>query len=352
MSSLNLVKNDPLRAEVSLLRAYFQQKSSLEYEISNLKIRNNYFNNSSNSRALKDIISTLKLSIRRLEDIRFLKSSASSPELDSISAEPQKIEEIMEKSMNNVNKLEAILADTQQAEHFNSLLKEKYNSLKERWERMKIVNKANEKLLRQNEYKMETFQGLEAEVLFYNKELENINIENLKMTSLKNVSESQKQRNVERVKIYSRLSAEAIKLRSKRLFCTELQKHIKTAELELEHHQIKASQEKERVDELERESIDDRPIEYFEEEVQKVNEKTEKLEKRIEELLKEKEENLESPKGKSIGDSKVIESDDSLTLSITSLFNGFQEIRREKESLIVENNELKQMISKLFAAKV
>jgi hypothetical protein len=83
-----------------------------------------------------------------------------------------------------------------------------------------------------------------------------------------------------------------------------------------------------------------------------IRKKQKKLEIRIEGLLREKEELVKNPDGERY-DSGVREKDEEKTeiINFSSLISGFSEMKKEKESLIVENNKLKDRISRLCQAR-
>ena len=78
-----------------------------------------------------------------------------------------------------------------------------------------------------------------------------------------------------------------------------------------------------------------------------------KLEIRLEGLYREREELMGNQVSQySFAKTKSIDGlDEGETISLNSLMTGFSEMKKEKETLIQENNRLKERISKLFQAK-
>ena len=357
MDFLNLSENTELRAKVQLLRAYVQTKNNLGFQISQLKIRNSYRQSNTDFRDFKDMGNIGKLLHKKLQDVKSIHLALKSPNVQKHSyASVNKLLEVILSSEGNMKDIDNILSETMTSENYLELLREKYIQVKE------IANAESEQYnlnrveLEKKAEKMKYLRTLEEEISEIRSEVENLNKENQMLKKKEQMINNNKCRSVEKVKCFKHLSESALKLRSKLLFREELQRNIRNAELELEYHFEKVNKEKQRMQGLDLESEEN--MKYaakYELDLYELRREGKRQEMKMDNLYQIRDELIEQCKieaDKKIPCMPVENNEESLTISLTGLFSGFNEMKREKDSLIAENNKLKQKISSLFGAKV
>lgn len=357
MAFLRKADDSELRAKVQLIRAYMQSKSTLSYQINQLKIRNSYRQSNTDFRDFKDMGNISKLLHKKLQDVQSLNTLLRSPEIQKHpSTSVSKLVEIIVGSEGNMKDIDKILGETMNSEVYLSLLKEKYLQVKETLNGVKAVHRENVKKLEQNQDKQEAFEALEEEVNELASEVETFQKENKEMLKKKQRITINRRGSVQRIKVYQQLSDSALKLRSKLVFKDELERNIRSANLEIQQHSEKIEKEKVKLQLLQGNSEASLKFnEKYENDLYELRKETKRLEIKLEILDKEREkliqqckeesERFELPKNSE-------DTDETLSINLIGLLNGFNEMRKEKDSLIAENDELKRKISNLFRFKV
>lgn len=348
--------DDDVRALVQLLRAHVQNKSFLTYQINQLKIKNSYRQSNSDFRDFRDLANLSKILNKKLLDLKMIHSALKEAEFKTLSAEAtQKLIEIIMSSESNMNGISHILRETEEAEKYLCLLREKNTQVKESLELKTYQYNTNNAILFKNSDKQKAVEDLESEVNDMKDKLDSLSRENEKLFEKKAKITSHQRKSVDRIKIFQHLSESAVRLRSKLLFKEELKRNIKNAEIELNNHDNQVKRERDRLQILEEEIEENvKFAAKYEVELSEMQMKIRKLENSLEDLYREREELIHKPElEKNYADSRNQgDNEESVTISLSSLLQGFNEMRKEKESLIEENNKLKQRITSLFSSKV
>ena len=357
MDYLNFSENAELRAKVQLLRAYVQTKNNLGYQISQLKIRNSYRQSNTDFRDFKDMGNLAKLLQKKLQDVKSIHLSLKSPNAQKHSySSMNKLLQVILSSEGNMKDIDNILNETMTSENYLELLREKYIQIKEILSAGIEQYNLNGAELEKKAEKMKYLRTIEEEIAEIRSEVENLNKENQMLKKKDQMINSNKRRSVDKVKCFRQMSEGALKLRSKLLFREELQRNIRNAELEREYHFDKVSREKKRMQGLELESEENtKYAEKYELDLYEIRREGKRQEMKLDHLYKIRDELVEQ--GKIEADKQALpkpmeNNEESITISLTGLFSGFNEMKREKDSLIAENNKLKEKISSLFGTKV
>lgn len=336
-----------IRARIQLLKAHIEHKAYLNFEISQMKIRNSY-NSSADRRDFKDLTSMGKQLSRRLSIIRYISQTLKTTNLKEITRET--LEDLLSRTQEMGPKLEI----SRGLFSLNFELDTIVNNLKETYECFntdfqKKSEKYNESQGRVGFIveKEQEIKELEREIMDYTLEVQQFALENKDLTKKKEKRASMKRESVDKVKIFQHLSENAMKLRSKLLLKEELIKNFKSAEKELDELNEKICKKQEELRELEMENEEDRKnAARHEIDLHELKRSAKKQEIRIQGLISEREK-LQNP-----GSKTNFLSQESLgtneTVSISGIISGFNKINKEKLSLHEENLKLKERLSKFL----
>jgi chromosome segregation ATPase len=340
-------------AQLSYLRALYQKKSALTFDISQLKIKLTHRQTSTDYKELRECSTTSKIISKKLEELQYSHKSAKNTEIPPISSETKEsLQEILQVSSSNIETMEQMLHEAQDSQKYSNLLKEKFNFLQEEYERKRVRKAFNEKNLATSSEFREILADLEAEIAETTEKIAGFDQENERLMNKKRSISRTHRKSVEKIKIYHQLSENAMRLRSKLLFRKDLRHSISNAELELEFHSQRVQKEEDKLSELEAEiEQDQKYLGSYEQELNKLDEYIAKLEYKLDNFYREKEDLMQRPKSISVP-SENKEPEDSVTLSLVGLLSGFNKMREEKDSLIAENNKLKEKLMGLFNSKV
>ena len=346
-----------MRAKVQLVKAYMQAKNNLNYQVNQLKIKNSYRQSNTDFRDFKDMATLTKILQKKLEEVKGIHAALISPDVKKMPiGSVNKLLDIILHSEGNIGEINDILHENLSSERYLALLQEKYSHLEENKQAKLQKFEYNNSIISKNSSKMETLNALEEEICDYKTEVDNYRRENENLSSRQKRIKATKRKSVDRIRIFHQLSDNALKLRSKLLFREELKSNIKNAELEIDFHFQKVSKEKQRLQDLEIEAQEN--LKYaakYESDLQEMKEKIESSQEKLEKLKKEREilinkSLINVEKEEALKNPEKIEGNAALSLS--SLIAGFSEMRKEKNSLIEENNLLKQRIFNLIHTKV
>lgn len=342
-----------LRGQIQYLRALYQKKSSLAYNISQLKIKLTHRQTNTDYKDLRLAQTNSKVLSKKLEELESTYRTIKSEEFIPISKESQEnLKNIVDESLSSFCKIEGILEDAKNSENYLNLLKEKFNHMKDEFERKKVRFGLNEKYLVGNSESRDMMSELNEDLREMSEKLASYSEENERLSAKKSMITKSHRKSVEKIKIYHQLSDNAMRLRSKLLFRKELRNSISNAELELEYHFQRVQKEEDRLTELEQESQETtKYLSRYESELRKLDEYIVKLENKLDVMYREREDLSHHPKSVSLGSENKEMADESITVSLTSLLTGFHQMRKDKDTLIAENNILKKKLLGLFSSK-
>ena len=340
-------------AQLTYLRAMYQKKSALAYDISQLKIKSTHRQTNTDYKELRELLTTSKIISKKLEELAYSHKTTKQVRIPDITPEnKENLESILQESSSNIEHMENMLNDAQDTEKYLKLLIEKFNHMKEDYERKKLKKTQNEKNLLISKESREVLTDLEEEIEEMKEKIRSFDQENERMTEKKSSISRTHRKSVEKIKIYHQLSENAMRLRSKLLFRKDLRHSISNAELELEFHSQRVQREEDKLIEIEAESEQEsKYLGTYEQELEKLDEYIAKLEDKLDNMYREKEDLMQRPKSISIP-SDTKEPEESVTVSLVGLLTGFNKMRQEKDSLIAENNKLKEKLMGLFNSKV
>lgn len=347
--------DNQIRGQLELLKALMQSKSNLTYELNQIRIRDSYHQSNVGYRDLKGLITLSKTIKKKLSDLNLSHENLKNTEIQADSPETiSKLVDLISYSQENVGQVESLLKEFEDAQRLLSLLKQRYGLLSQEYQKKQLSIAVNERYLNDNTPEVMAYKELAEEIKDFEAELEFFGQENDKMFEKKVSRKKNRRSSVQKVKIYQQMSEDALKLRSKLLIKQDLEKNIKHAGEELKYHFCQVEKEENRLKELESDLALNSNTESLEEELKNLENEIQTLENEIENDYREREE-LINPVvlGFNLNDRQnKTSSDDSLTVSLAGLIAGFKEMRCEKESLIEQNNRLKQRITNLFNAVV
>ena len=98
------------------------------------------------------------------------------------------------------------------------------------------------------------------------------------------------------------------------------------------------------------EELESKHASSYEQELERLDEHVAKLEDKLDAMYREKEDLTQRPKSLSLP-SENKEPEDSVTVSLVGLLTGFHKMRQDKDSLVAENNKLKEKLMGLFGPK-
>ncbi|OMJ82652.1 hypothetical protein SteCoe_16573 [Stentor coeruleus] len=345
-----------LRAQFQLYKAYLMQKASLSYQISQIKIKNSYKQSNPDYRDAKDLINLHKGFQKKLQDYKAIRSSISESDTKRISPnELSNVITMINTSEERIHEIEGLFSQNFNSENYINILKEKFEYLKELQDNKLQQFRNSEENINFSVEQRDTANTLEEQINDYKAELEIFNEENRELQEKKIRFNQKKRTSFDRIKNYHLLSENALQLRSKLLLREELLRNLKNAEKELENLSSAVESKRSRISIMEEETEENLKFAArYEVDFYEARKYLKKLEIQLEGLYREREELM----GNQISQYSFAKTgsidilDEGETISLNSLMTGFSEMKKEKDTLIQENNRLKERISKLFQAKV
>lgn len=326
----------------------YQKKSALSYDISQLKIKSTYRQTNTDYKELRELLTTSKIISKRLEELSYSHNTSKKTQIPEITQETKEnLRSLLEESSSNINFLSSMLNDSQDTEKYLNLVKEKYSQMQEEFERKQQKKTQNEKNLFSCQDSREVLADLESDISELKEKLQSFDEENEKMTEQKLSISRTHRKSVEKIKIYHSLSENAMRLRSKLLFRKDLQDSILKAEHEIDFQSQRVKKEEDKLRELE---ADSKYITSYNQELARLDEHISKLEDKLDSVYRVKEDLLQRSKSLS-APSENKEAEDSITVSLLGMLTGFDKMRRDKDSLVTENNKLKAKLMSLFTSK-
>ena len=358
---MSLIKGNgyEVRAQVQLLRAYTQLRVSLNYQISQLKIKANYHQSNADYRDYKDMINASKILAKRFIELKAIKSSYDGSIGKKINpGSIQKLCSIVYNPEINKSEINSISNQNMHNEKNVIYLREKLKILQENYRANLKIYEKNQNIINIHNQKQTILDSLEEEIEDYREEVNVFKNQNENMANKVIKAGGKKKTNFDRIKLYQMLSENALKLRSKLLLREELQENLASAGAELEILEEKVNKDKAELEQLELGNEEDlRSSSRNEVDLYEMRKYIKKLELKIHLLNKEKDEfssntiYLDESTGRKINNNTSDSLDEGETYCISSLTTGFSQMKKEKDLLIEENNRLKDKISKLFQAK-
>ena len=346
---LNFAQSDPeIRAQIQLLRAHMEHKTGLQYEISQIKIKNSYKQSNSDYKDSRDMSNLTKMLNKKLVDVKNTTNKIKHLQLKQVS------KETLGSLVDSIKVLEPHLDISRNLFSLNFQIEngvdtylKYYESKSQEYYEKSEVFAQNQETLNQTFEQSECFEHLENEISDYQAELEQFTHEIEVMKDKKQKILSRRRTSVDKVKIFHQLSELALNLRSKLLLREELSKNFKCAESEIEDLNRKINQEKERIDQIELENEEDRK--YAAKYTLDLDELYGNIDKQLLRIKKLNEEKM-------ILASKVENKsnagfDEGETVFLSGWMSGLNKMQKEKMSLMEENSKLKQRISSLYYAK-
>ena len=348
--------NSDVRAYSQLMKAYVQNKACLNYQINTLRIRNNFRQSNSEYKDSREVVNMNKLLLKRIQEVKNIRDALKYLETKTVDLD------ILEKLFcmdfsddKNLEEIDWIERNINNTEELLETSISKYEIIKEGLDEKAIVYYHNQREINKNLQKIEKIKALEEELTDYRAEIEHFKKENTEMAIRKARSSPTKRESIGCLKIYHKMSENALKLRSKLLLRDELAKIVEKAHVELENLSVKIAKDTETFHNEERELEEiSKSAGKLESELHENRKKIKKLEMAIEglhneigEIASNFEIEEESPLKLSLSESL----DEGETVSLTNIISGFTKMKEDKESLIEENKKLKDKISKLFVAK-
>ena len=347
--------DNQVRGQLELLKALIQNKANLTFELNQMRIRDSYHQSNAGYRDLKGLITLSKTIKKKLLDLNQSHESLKKTEIQGDSPETiNKLVDLISYSQENVGHIESLLNEFEDAKRLIDLLKQRHELLSQEYQKKTLSLAVNERYLNDNTPEVMAYKELASEIKDYEAELEYFGQENDKMFEKKVNRKKNRRSSVQKVKIYQQMSEDTLKLRSKLLIKQDLEKNMKHAEEELKYHFSQVEKTETRLKELEADQALNSNTQPLEQELKYLDAEIQALENELENDYREREE-LINPVvlGFNMNDKQnKTSSDDSLTVSLAGLIAGFKEMRGEKESLIEQNNRLKQRITNLFNAVV
>ena len=337
-----LSSSDPeIVSQVQLLKACLLRKSSLYSDINLMKIKKNYVQSNNDYRDYREIITVLKAVNKRLTDIRqmtrYIKKSLK-PQSRPFNFDPSLLIE------------DSALDLPRHIFSFNFELETYIDSLKSHFENLSLdydekieACKHQDSIIQYNDQMIDQVESLESEVA----ELQD------KVQDLRSARELIKEKQAKRsevrklsfnnMKVYHKLSDNALKLQSRLSMKGELMKNIKITEREIEILDRRIDNNSKKVKLMEQEAkVQARVKKQHEPELVELNKRISVLNVKLEAMYREKDDLLEFLSADH-GDEEYEEDE---TLQITDWSTRISEIKKEKELIAEENKRLEQTISK------
>ena len=352
-----LTDTDPeIVAQVSTLKAAYSYKLSLIHQINKLKFRNNYQKSNKDFKDLKDLAPICKIMWKRFDSIR--RTLSSIQKIPKTHSNPSKLSD----SLSILSQVESNLEVPRQlfSLNFNNEtaledLKSALDDLSSEYEaKCKIFNESESAI--SNHVALSTaLPQLEAEV----EELSQIRAfffeKYSKSQQMRNNSKINRKKSFEKIKLFQKLSENGVILRSKLLLKQELLSNLKIAGNEYESLSGKIKEDEEAINVLEIETKETaKETSRMQEELVDWKKEICRLQMRLQGLYGEKDTLLEwiydRKDSKDSKDSKDEYVEDE-TVQISSWVSGFDEMLKEKESLVNENKKLKDRIGRLMNSR-
>lgn len=333
-------------AQVNLLKAYLQQKVRLNQQIGLMKVKASYLQSNNDFKVLKEIQAVIKLMSKRLNDLRMINNCLHKHPITAFRR--GNFDEFLKTVLDNEQYLEVprnIFSINFEKETENEELKEKYEALVQEFELKVDQCKHIEATYEQDSIFLKHLAGLEQEVYDLQLRISDLSSGNKRFEEQKVKKRIMRKSSFEKIKIFHRLSENALKLRSKLLLRQEMTKNLAVAEEELQNMQIKINEDEENISLLQQENkIRGKNLANDEEELMELKKKRLKIEMRLEGLKAEKDDLLKILFGANDLDEEF---DEDETLQGVSWSVGFEKMQKEKNLLFEENQKLKERISKL-----
>ena len=330
----------------------YQKKSALAYDLSQLKIKLTHRQTNTDYKELRELLTKSKVISKQLEELSSSHSTSHKTRLPDISqATKENLQSLVSESTSNIESLQSMLTDAQDTEKYLNLLKEKHSHMQDELERKRHKKTQNEGSLFRSQDSREVLADLVTDLSELKEKLQSFDQEIQKMTERKASISRTHRKSVEKIKIYHQLSEAAMRLRSKLLFRKDLQHSVSNAELEIDFQSQRVQKEEDRLREAEAdEELESKHASSYEQELERLDEHVAKLEDKLDAMYREKEDLTQRPKSLSLP-SENKEPEDSVTVSLVGLLTGFHKMRQDKDSLVAENNKLKEKLMGLFGPK-
>ena len=349
MQGTNSESDPEIVAQIQLLKAFLHQKANLNHDISNIKIKKNYIQSNNEYRDLKDLLALGKVLAKRLNEIRQINRSIRlNPKGSPLKhSSPTDLFSILRNTSSCLEIPRQIFSLNFEIENNLDLLKERFESISQEYDEKVDLYKSNECALDTEIENSGILDNLENEVNKYQSQLDLVRRKNNLIETNKSKKVLFRKESLKSMKNYNKLSENALKLRSKRLLQKELNHSIRATELELEDLSQKVAISQERVYSLKLDQDDllrsspKQSLELTELEI-----KIQKLQSKLEALDTEKSSLMSILSNENYSKDENIEEED--TLNQPSWTLGFQQMLKDKEELVAENQKLKDRISRLI----
>ena len=333
--------------QLQLLKALIQSKSSLMYELNELKIKCSFRNSNTDFRDFRELVTLSRMVAHKLNELKALSEVAKTLELGS--AEPEDLKQInaiVSSSESNIQEIEKMLKASENSTNLVGSLKERYAQLCQEYQRKKASLSFDTQFFNDASHDAIFYNSLLSEVNNYKAQLGSLSNEIRDIKSKQEKRASSRRSSVEKMKIFQHLSQSAFELRSNILMKEALEKTFNKAQRELEKQEARLDKEKSKIEKLKNDpsgSVDPRVLG---DELELLQDQVLQLEGKIENLYKEREE-LINPRVLGL-DLRNENQEDSITVSLVTLMTDFNEMRRDKETLFQENQRLKEKLTSLF----
>ena len=333
-------------AQVQLLKAFLQQKVGLNQQIGLMKVKASYLQSNNDFKVLREIQAVVKLMAKRLNDLRIVNTYIHKTPI--LALRQGNFDEFLKTLVDNEQHLEVprnIFSINFEDETQNEELKEKYEALVQEYEEKADQYKHFEMNFEQDSILVKHMAGLEQEVYDLQLRIDDLSSGNKRFEEKKVKKRIMRKSSFEKIKIFHRLSENALKLRSKLLLRQEMTKNLVVAEEEMQNMQIKINEDEENIKLLQQESkIRGKSFAADEEELKELKKNRLKIEMRLEGLRAEKDDLLKILFGE---DKLEEEFEEDETFQGVNWSTGFEKMQKEKNLLFEENQKLKERISKL-----
>ena len=212
--SYNYPKDSDIRAQIQLLKAYFQKKNSIDYEISSLKITKNYRQSNSEYKDFKDLGALTKILNKKLNELRTLRNQISALEINEFST--QAVDNIPETDLLGKKEFMDSLAEANsRAEKSLLPLKQNLSDLRSIVDQKALIYNVNDFKIRQNQVKIDKLQELNKDVREFYSNIKRFHEANSKIIQVIKRNSGRTRKNVKKTTNYESLAEKAAKLRSK-----------------------------------------------------------------------------------------------------------------------------------------
>jgi hypothetical protein len=160
--------------QTRILKAYLQSKSSLSYEINRFKIKSSFRKSNGEYKNIKEIYALEKILQKKIEDLKHTKSLLSQSRVPKIPQE--QIEDLiktMVSSQNNSDETAKILKELTKEQDYLNLLKEKHLYLKETLDSKNKLYKENELKINELKISRKPTNEFEANASYYERNKKN-----------------------------------------------------------------------------------------------------------------------------------------------------------------------------------